>query len=87
MSIQRSLYQQRRKYLLFPGSSPFEEFEVGFTGILLMLELGGQFERRASARPIFVMDVLRSLPHMYGIVAQIISTSLLLQIFGLGTPL
>jgi len=52
-----------------------------------MLELGGQFERRASARPIFVMDVLRSLPHMYGIVAQIISTSLLLQIFGLGTPL
>jgi hypothetical protein len=52
-----------------------------------MLELGAQFERRASARPIFLWTYLRSLPHMYGIVAQIISTSLLLQIFELGTPL
>lgn len=64
-----------------------EEFEEGFTGILLMLEPGAQFERRSSTRPISLWTYVRSLPHMYGIVAQVISTSLLLQIFGLGAPL
>lgn len=64
-----------------------KEFEEGFTGILLMLEPGAQFERRASARPLSLWTYLRSLPHMYGIVAQIIGMSLLLQIFGLGAPL
>jgi ATP-binding cassette, subfamily B, bacterial len=64
-----------------------EEFEEGFTGILLMLEPGAQFERRASVRSLSLWAYLRSLPHMYGVVAQVIGTSLLLQIFGLGTPL
>jgi hypothetical protein len=50
-------------------------------------QLGAQFERRASARPIFLWTYLRFLPHMYGIIAQIMSTSLSFQIFGLGTPL
>ena len=64
-----------------------EEFEEGFTGILLMLEPGAQFERRASARALSLWAYLRSLPHMYGVVAQVIGTSLLLQILGLGMPL
>ncbi|MGH2510466.1 MAG: peptidase domain-containing ABC transporter, partial [Ktedonobacteraceae bacterium] len=52
-----------------------------------MLEPGAQFERQVSARPLSLWTYLRSLPHMHGIVAQIIGTSLLLQILGLGAPL
>lgn len=64
-----------------------EEFEEGFTGVLLMLEPGVDFERQTSARPISLWTYLQSLPHMYGTIAQIIGTSFLLQILGLGTPL
>ncbi|HEU5381011.1 MAG TPA: peptidase domain-containing ABC transporter [Ktedonobacteraceae bacterium] len=64
-----------------------EEFEEGFTGVLIMLEPGADFERQASARSLSLWTYLQSLPHMYGIVAQIIGTSLLLQFLGLGTPL
>lgn len=63
-----------------------EEFEDGFTGILIMLEPGTQFERKAPARSISLWSYLRSLPHMYSIAAQIIGISFLLQIFGLGAP-
>ncbi|HTD20384.1 MAG TPA: peptidase domain-containing ABC transporter, partial [Ktedonobacteraceae bacterium] len=64
-----------------------EEFDEGFTGILIMLEPGAQFERQAPSRALSLWAYLRSLPHMYSIVAQIIGTSLLLQILGLGAPL
>jgi len=52
-----------------------------------MLEPGAQFERQAPSRALSLWAYLRSLPHMYSIVAQIIGTSLLLQILGLGAPL
>lgn len=63
------------------------EFEEGFTGILMMLEPGANFERQASPRTLSLWTYLRSLPNMHGIVTQIIGISILLQIFGLGTPL
>jgi ABC-type bacteriocin/lantibiotic exporter with double-glycine peptidase domain len=64
-----------------------EEFDEGFTGILLMLEPGAQFERQSSSRRFSLWTYLRSLPHMYSIIAQVIGISLLLQILGLGAPL
>jgi ABC-type bacteriocin/lantibiotic exporter with double-glycine peptidase domain len=64
-----------------------EEFEEGFTGILMMLEPGAEFARQKSERALSLWTYLRSLPHMYGIIAQVIGTSLLLQILGLGAPL
>ncbi len=64
-----------------------EEFDEGFTGILIMLEPGAQFERQAPSRAFSLWTYLRSLPHMSSIVAQIIGTALLLQILGLGAPL
>src|SRR5258708_38612802 len=64
-----------------------EEFDEGFTGIVVMLEPGTQFERQAPSRAPSLWAYLRSLPHMYRVMAQIIGVSLLLQIFGLGTPL
>lgn len=63
------------------------EFEESFTGILIMLEPGAQFNRQASKRNLSLWTYLLSLPHMNGIVAQIIGISLLLQIIGLGAPL
>lgn len=64
-----------------------EEFAEGFTGVLLMMEPGEQFERQAPARGLSLWTYLRSLPHLYRIVLPIIGTSLLLQVFGLGAPL
>ncbi len=64
-----------------------EEFEAGFTGILMMLEPGAQFERQASTRALSLWTYLRSLPRMQGVVAQIIGLSFLLQLLGLGAPL
>ena len=64
-----------------------EEFEEGFTGILMMLEPGAEFARQKPERALSLWTYLRSLPHMYGIIAQVIGTSLLLQILGLGAPL
>lgn len=64
-----------------------EEFEAGFTGILLLLEPGTQFEKQSSERSLSLWAYLRSLPRMQWIVTQIIGTSFLLQILGLGAPL
>jgi HlyB family type I secretion system ABC transporter len=64
-----------------------EEFSEGFTGILIMLEPGEQFERQSSSHALSLWGYLRSLPRMPGIIAQIIASSLLLQILGLGSPL
>jgi ATP-binding cassette, subfamily B, bacterial len=64
-----------------------EEFSEGFTGILMMLEPGAQFERQSSSHSLTLWSYLRSLPRMNGIIAQIIASSLLLQLLGLGAPL
>lgn len=63
------------------------EFEDSFTGVLIMLEPGTQFERQASMRTLSLWTYLRSLPHMQGVVAQIIGISFLLQILGIAAPL
>jgi HlyB family type I secretion system ABC transporter len=64
-----------------------EEFEAGFTGILIMLEPGAQFAQQASTRALSLWTYLRSLPRMQGVVGQIIGLSFLLQLLGLGAPL
>lgn len=64
-----------------------EEFDAGFTGIVIMLEPGTQFERRTQAAPLSLWSYMRSLVQMRGVMAQIIGTSLLLQILGLAAPL
>jgi ABC-type bacteriocin/lantibiotic exporter with double-glycine peptidase domain len=64
-----------------------QEFEESFTGILIMLEPGTQFERQGSTQALSLWSYLRSLPHMQSVVAQIICISFLLQLLGLGGPL
>jgi ATP-binding cassette subfamily B protein len=63
------------------------EFEEGFTGILIMLEPGAQFNRQASPRNLSLWTYLLSMPQMKGVIAQIIGISFALQIIGLGAPL
>ncbi|GCF10928.1 peptidase domain-containing ABC transporter [Dictyobacter arantiisoli] len=65
----------------------YAEFEESFTGILIMLEPGANFERQASTHTLSLWTYLRSLPNMRGVFVQIIGISLLLQIIGLGAPL
>ncbi len=64
-----------------------EEFEAGFTGVLLLLEPGPQFEPQTTTRSRSLWRHLPSFPRMRWIVAQIIGISLLLQLIGLGAPL
>ncbi len=64
-----------------------DEFDEGFTGVAIMLEPGAQFEQKAPQRSLTPWSYMRSLLHMRTIIFQIIGTSLLLQLLGLGAPL
>lgn len=64
-----------------------EEFDGGFTGVVIMLEPGQQFEQRAPQKSLSISAYLRSLVQVRGLLFQIIGISLLLQILGLGGPL
>jgi ATP-binding cassette subfamily B protein len=64
-----------------------DEFEEGFTGLVIMLEPGPQFEPQSAQPSISLRTYLQSVLQMRGIIAQIIGSSLLLQVFGLGLPL
>ncbi|MBV9230313.1 MAG: peptidase domain-containing ABC transporter [Chloroflexi bacterium] len=64
-----------------------EEFDESFTGVVLMLEPGVQFEQKAPSRSLSLWIYMRSLLNVRGIVIQIIGASVLLQILGLGAPL
>ncbi|MBO0791050.1 MAG: peptidase domain-containing ABC transporter [Ktedonobacteraceae bacterium] len=64
-----------------------EEFDEGFTGVVLMLEPGPQFEQRAPQQSFTLWGYALSLLRLRGIVAQVLGASLLLQILGLGAPL
>lgn len=64
-----------------------EEFDEGFTGVTLMLEPGTQFETKSPQKALTPWAYMRSLLYMRGILFQIISASLLLQLLGLGAPL
>ncbi|HEX2910112.1 MAG TPA: peptidase domain-containing ABC transporter [Chloroflexia bacterium] len=63
-----------------------EEFEEGFTGVLVTLEPGNQFERRREGPPASLGKYLRYLLRSRWVVAQVIMVSLLLQLVGLGLP-
>jgi ATP-binding cassette subfamily B protein len=65
-----------------------EEFDKGFTGIVITMEPGTNFDRRSSPQPItlrrLVMLATRQAP---GTIIQVLMASLLLQVFGLAFPL
>jgi ATP-binding cassette subfamily B protein len=64
-----------------------EEFDDSFTGVAILLEPGAQFERKAPEKALTPWTYMRSLLHMRTVLTQIIGTSLLLQVLGLGAPL
>jgi ABC-type bacteriocin/lantibiotic exporter with double-glycine peptidase domain len=64
------------------------EFFNGFTGIVLMLEPGVQFERTASTRRVSLASYAQSYLKLAPLsLVQILCASLLLQLFGLAVPL
>lgn len=63
-----------------------EEFDEAFTGVVIMLEPGNQFEQQGQQSSFSLTTYLRSLLSVRGIILQIILTSLLLQVLGLSTP-
>jgi ATP-binding cassette, subfamily B, bacterial len=67
-----------------------DEFDAGFTGVVLMLEPGVQFEQRHSTgQPAWrnYIKYVLSAPGTVGVLAQILGASLLLQLFGVALPI
>lgn len=65
-----------------------KEFGEGFTGLVLTLEPGAQFERRTETRePLWKSYFLRRVLRSRGVLAQVLVASLVLQVFGLGVPI
>ncbi len=67
-----------------------EEFNAGFTGVVLTMEPGADFQRKRSDDKLTWYTYLRSLlqtPGTKGFMAQILASSALLQILGLVFPL
>ncbi len=64
-----------------------EEFDESFTGVAILLEPGAQFEQKAPEKALTPWSYMRSLLNVRTILFQIIGTSLLLQVLGLGAPL
>jgi ATP-binding cassette subfamily B protein len=65
-----------------------DEFDAGFTGVVITLEPGPTFEERPDAsRGAFRAYVLRYLRHAPGTFLQILGVSLLLLVIGLTVPL
>ena len=65
-----------------------EEFDAGFTGVVLTFEPGVNFERSSStARPLWRRYLLKYVLQAPGLLAQIIGASILLQVLGLALPL
>lgn len=66
-----------------------EEFDAGFTGVVLTFEPGAHFERRRTrphlTRRAYLSYALRS-PGAAGMLGQVIGASLLLQLLGLALP-
>lgn len=63
-----------------------EEFDAGFTGVVLLLEPGVQFARRKRAAQLSLWSYLRSVFRLPGFLAQILVASLVLQGLGLLLP-
>lgn len=63
-----------------------EEFDQGFTGIVLTFEPGAQFERRNSSERLSLWTYLRSMLQAKGVFVQLVAASLVLQVLGLIMP-
>jgi ATP-binding cassette subfamily B protein len=66
-----------------------EEFDAGFTGVIIILEPGAAFDRRAAAptQAAFRTYALQYLRQEPGTFLQILGVSLLLLLFGLALPI
>ena len=64
-----------------------DEFNKGFTGVVITMEPGAHFSRATAARPLSLWLYLGYVFRMPSFIFQIIAASLILQIFGLGMPL
>jgi HlyB family type I secretion system ABC transporter len=64
-----------------------DEFDAGFTGIILLLEPGVQFEKRSQRGISLLSYAQRYIRQAPLALLQVLGTSLLLQLAGLGTPL
>ena len=66
---------------------PAVEFDAGFTGVVLMLEPGPQFDRQAVASPLtlrtYAVNYLKQAPLMF---VQILVATVLLEVLGLAVP-
>jgi ATP-binding cassette subfamily B protein len=66
---------------------PAEEFDAGFTGVVLILELGAQFDRQTSTAPLtlrtYLVNYLKQAPLVF---VQILVATLLLELLGLSVP-
>jgi ABC-type bacteriocin/lantibiotic exporter with double-glycine peptidase domain len=66
-----------------------QEFDAAFTGVALSFEPGVQFERRdRAAQPAWrtFLRYMLNAPAIYGLIAQILLASLVLQLLGLAVP-
>ncbi|HTK10142.1 MAG TPA: peptidase domain-containing ABC transporter [Ktedonobacteraceae bacterium] len=65
-----------------------EEFNRGFTGIVLMMEPGAQFERKSTRNRVNLWSYARAyIQRAPQILFQVLIVTLLLQLLGLGLPL
>ena len=64
-----------------------QDFDRGFTGIVIMLEPGVQFSRESKPSQLSLGAYLRYVLRLPNFIVQIVSVSLLLQLLGLGVPL
>ncbi len=65
-----------------------EAFAAGFTGVVILLEPGEQFERHAQSNaPSLRSYAIQYLRHAPYVLLQVLGASLLLQCFGLAVPL
>jgi ATP-binding cassette, subfamily B, bacterial len=65
-----------------------EEFDRGFTGIVIIMEPGVNFDRQSIPSPVSLrMLVKQAVRQAPGAIFQVLAASMLLQIFGLALPL
>lgn len=65
-----------------------QEFEAGFTGVVLTFDPGVQFQRyRPEAQRLWHNSLAQYVLHTPGLLLQILGTSLLLQVLGLALPI
>src|SRR5205823_5241710 len=66
---------------------PAAEFEAGFTGVVLMLEPGAQFDRQTAASPLtlraYAVNYFKQAPLVF---VQILAVTVLLEVLGLAVP-